>query len=217
MPSNESLDAMRDSSFLNSSFLFHVDAIARARVNSIVRRLRAGDTMRYQTWFRHSAIAVGLLLSACSVSEQALPPRSERQPASATPATADWSSEIEDSAVFREFWASFLQAVEKDDRPQLYLVTRHSKFHWEPSDLGTPRQGGDNYFYKFQEFGDFDRACPKIFTPAVRAKILAERPGPSYAGGYEICWGDRRCKYTLMFVRDSDGLYRFAGALCGIP
>ena len=182
-----------------------------------VRLLRGGETMTSQTWSLCSAIVVSLVLSSCAAREQPVSPHSEPQPTVAITSTTDQEAEVDDPAVFREFWASFREAVHRGDRHQLYLLTRHSEFHWEPSDLGTPRHGDFNYFYRFQQFDDFDKAYPKIFTLAVQAKIHAEQPVPSHTRGYEIRWGDRRCRYTLMFNRDSDGVYRFAGALCGVP
>lgn len=136
---------------------------------------------------------------------------------------------------FSAFWQEFRSAVERKDKPKLFLMTRKCSFDWEPftgrptlvkpleldsgyvpAQLETPFEvnptstsswGSDLRFGTYENFlANYDT----IFSENISRRFLRNEPGRSTECAYEISWRETVLNH-LCFDKAGARGFKFSG------
>ena len=101
---------------------------------------------------------------------------------------------------FTQFLTEFKAAVAKDDKEKLYTMVSPDKFLWEGLNKG------------FIDSKDkFMKNYPSMFTKAIKEKITSGKLVKFQGGNYSIEWTEKEVDYSLDFIPEKDGSYKFYG------
>jgi len=107
-------------------------------------------------------------------------------------------------AAFKKVLAEVQEGVTQNNAEKVAAVSNFPKFSWEDQNLGDDLSK-DTFMKNFA----------KMFTPEVRAKLAAAKYHRTENGDYSIEWSRKTTGYILIFERQGDGSYKFAGLATG--
>lgn len=152
--------------------------------------------------------------------------RAEISPIRLDRTLGSYCSEPQTTDDFQEFWREFRSAVGSEDKEKLFALIHTCSFNWWDTSLPlmnadcVPGMIGDcdrsHYSYGgrqlFQSRKDFDLTYDRIFTKAIRARIINDTPWKT-CGGFLISWESDGGYGTdlLIFDQVKGAGYKFSG------
>jgi len=108
-----------------------------------------------------------------------------------------------DLAAFKKTLAAVQAAVAQNSPEKVADLSKFPKFYWEDGLADDVTR--DAFLKSYQ----------KMFTPEIKAKLAAGKYHAVNNGDYAIEWTRGHSDYVLVFERQSDGTYKFAGLAVG--
>jgi hypothetical protein len=133
---------------------------------------------------------------------------------------------------FSAFWLEFRSALQHEDKPKLFSMTRKCGFDWQPFagrplvkpleddsgyvpsqlrapfEVSTTSSWGPNL--RFGTYENFLENYEIIFSKSIRLRLLQSDPGPSTECQYAISWRERVLNHLCFERVDAMG-FKFSG------
>src|SRR5215831_1609715 len=105
---------------------------------------------------------------------------------------------------FKKVLTAVQEAVAQNAPEKVADLSNFPKFSWELPGLGDDLSR-DTFLKNYQ----------KIFTPEIKAKLATGKFHPTQNRDYALEWNKKTENYILIFERQTDGSYKFAGLAVG--